>query len=532
MRTLILLRAVKVNHLSYEQQDSGVRLAEVVGALSLATDLGMGQPFEFALTSCILSLRLGEALGWSDEALRECYYQSLLRYIGCNIGTRMLASLLGDEFALRGGFAEIDNSDALGALNLVMRLSRQAGFSSLDTALNVARSMVALPKIMGGFNEHCEVAQRLAERFGFEPNIIYALGQLYERWDGKGVPRGLRGESVSPAVLLVSLAQDMVIFNRLGGSEAARQIARERRGSAYAPVIADCFCQQAEHLLADLDKDSVWQTVLQLEPGSQRTLTNARLDDACLAMADFVDIKSVYTLGHSVRVAALVTTAAEGAGLSTQEVSLLRRAALVHDIGKTGVSSAILEKPGTLNAREWEQVRLHPYYTERIFAHSPGLDKIGSLAALHHERMDGSGYHRQLNGATLSTAARLLAASNLYCALLTERSYRLALEPEQAAMQLRSEARSGRLDGDAVHQVLAAAGHHHSVRSLRPAGLSSRETEVLSLLARGMTIKQIAKHLMIAPKTADNHIQNIYSKLNISTRAAATLYAVENSLIG
>jgi HD-GYP domain-containing protein (c-di-GMP phosphodiesterase class II)/DNA-binding CsgD family transcriptional regulator len=514
------------------ETDSGVRLAEVVAALSLATDLGMGQPFEFALTSCILAVRIGDALGWGEEALRECYYQALLRYIGCNVGTRLLASLLGDEFALRAGFAEIDNSSAVEAVNLVVRLARGAQMPGLAAAAAIGRSVVALPRIKGSFSEHCEVAQRLAERLGLSASIVYALGQLYERWDGKGSPRGLVGESIAPAVLVVTLAQDMVIFQRIAGLDAAVEQSKERRGSMYAPHVVDCFCENAASLFKDLEGEGAWNSVLSIEPGSRTTLTNAALDDACMVLADFVDIKSPYTVGHSRAVADLVAGAAIQGGLSQGESMLLRRAALVHDIGKTGVSSAILEKAGPLTEREWEQVRLHPYYTERILSASAPLAAIGGLAALHHERLDGSGYYRRLAGSGLSSGARLLAAANYYCALRDPKAYRAGFDPHAAADHLRREVQAGRIDGDAAQCVLSAAGVATTPRPMRPAGLSDREIDVLRLLAQGLTIKQIAERLVIAPKTADHHIQNIYSKLHVSTRAAATLYAVENNLVG
>lgn len=173
---------------------TGVRLAEIVAALSLATDLGMGQPLEFALSSCVLAVRLGEALCLSEEALREIYYQALLRYIGCNVETHLLAAIVGDEIALRADFAKIDNGSTTEVVSLMTRAIRQAnaGAAPFEMMRALARGLVALPQVKASFAGHCEVAQRLAERLEFSPNIIYALGQLYERWDGKGAPKGLK----------------------------------------------------------------------------------------------------------------------------------------------------------------------------------------------------------------------------------------------------------------------------------------------------------------------------------------------------
>jgi HD-GYP domain-containing protein (c-di-GMP phosphodiesterase class II) len=272
--------------------------------------------------------------------------------------------------------------------------------------------------------------------------------------------------------------------------------------------------------------------VLALEPGRQKNLSEAQFEAACRAMADFVDLKSSYTLGHSSGVAALAAEAGRRGGLPAAEVVSLRRAALVHELGKTGVSTGIWDKPGRFSEREWEQVRMHPYYTERILARPAALARLGALAGLHHERLDGSGYHRGLPGAMLPPAARLLAAADVYYALTEPRPHRPAFSAEAAADEIRREVRAGLLDGDAVNYVLAAAGHRVQIgRRELAAGLSEREIEVLRLLARGHSTKQIAETLVISPKTADHHIQHIYTKIGVSTRAGATLYALEHDLL-
>lgn len=510
-----------------------IRLAEIIGALSIATDLGNGQPLEFALRGCILAMRLGEALGYSDEALREVYYQSLLRYIGCNVETHLLASVVGDEFALRADFAQIDNGSAAEVVGLMVRYMRRANSAAapMEWIRAMARGLITLPKVRASFAAHCEVAQRLAERLGFDSAVVYALGQLYERWDGKGLPNGLKGEAVAPAVLVVTLAQDALLFRDLSGVDAALNVARERKGSAYAPKVVECFCDHAEGLFRGLDDEPSWDAVLALEPGARKSLSAAEFDTACRVMADFVDIKASWSLDHSPHVAELAAAATQNAGLPAADVALVRRAGWLHDIGKTGVLSHILEKPGTLSEREWEVVRLHPYYAERITAHSPALAQIGVVAARHHERMDTSGYHRGLPGTMLTPAARILAAANAYRSLVEDRPYRAARSPEDAAAAIKAQVHAGKLDGDAVGAVLSTAGHavpHADV----VAGLSEREIEVLRLLAKGSLTKEIAAALSISPKTADHHIQHIYDKIGVSTRAGAALFAAEHHLLG
>ena len=382
------------------------------------------------------------------------------------------------------------------------------------------------------FSGHCEVAQRLAERLGFGARLIHALGQLYERWDGKGLPHGLRGEAVSPAVLLVTLAQDAVTYQRLGGLDAAVQMVRARSGGAYDPRHAEHFCAHAPALMQGLDDEPSWELVLACEPGERCALTETQFDTACQALADFADIKSPYMLGHSPGVAALAAAAARIGGLGEAEALALWRAGLLHDLGRVGISAGVWTKPGPLTEREWEQVRLHPYYTERILARPPAFATIGALAALPHERLDGSGYHRRLPASLLSPAARLLAAADVYRALLEPRPHRPARTPDAAAAELTRAASAGGLDPDAVRCVLAAAGQPvKQARPARPAQLTERELDVLRLIARGHSIKQMAQQLTISPKTVDTHIQHIYEKIGVSTRAGATLFAVEHDLL-
>jgi HD-GYP domain-containing protein (c-di-GMP phosphodiesterase class II) len=231
-------------------------------------------------------------------------------------------------------------------------------------------------------------------------------------------------------------------------------------------------------------------------------------------------------------VADLAVPAARRCHQPEAEIALLRRAALLHDLGRIGVALRVWEKRGPLAAAEWEQVRLHPYYTERVTARAAALAPLGALAALHHERLDGSGYHRRFPGTLLPVPARLLAAADAYHAMREDRAHRPALAPAEAANALRREAQAGRLDIEAVNAVLAAAGHRiRSTRRSHPAGLSEREVAVLRLLARGLSNQEMARALAIAKVTVGHHIQHIYDKIGVSTRAAATLFAMQHDLL-
>jgi HD-GYP domain-containing protein (c-di-GMP phosphodiesterase class II) len=510
-----------------------VRLAELMAALSIATDLGMGQPLEFASQSCVLALRLAEKLDFSAVELRATYYQALLRYIGCNAETRMLAAIFGDELALRTDIIHQDPSDPK-YLAVLIRFIREAnaGASPLRMVQAIVGGLVQSGQQIGEFfRGHCEVAGRLAERLGLDAATVAAIQQVYARWDGKGIPP-LKGEAIAPGMLVVSLAQDAVYVYRLEGVDAAVALVQKRKGTLYAPKHVEAFTRHAHALFADLDADPSWEAVLALDPGRPDYLSDTEFDAVCAAIADFADIKSPFMLGHSPGVAQLAERAARRCGLPEADIVALRRAALLHDVGRVGVSAGIWVKPGPLSEREWEKVRLHAYHTERILAKPNALAQLGAIASLHHERLDGSGYHRGVAASALPPAARILAAADVYHALTEVRPHRGVRTPEQATDLLKSEAHRGRLDAEVVNNVLAAAGQRVPVkRKELVAGLSEREVEVLRLIARGLSIKQIAEQLIVAPKTVDNHIQHIYAKIGVTTRAGATLFATEQQLL-
>jgi putative nucleotidyltransferase with HDIG domain len=248
-------------------------------------------------------------------------------------------------------------------------------------------------------------------------------------------------------------------------------------------------------------------------------------------VADFADLKSRYTRGHSSGVAALAEAAARGLGLGDDVARDLRRAALLHDLGRVAVSTGIWDKAAPLADAERERIRMHTYVGERVLARAPSLARVAEIAAQAHERLDGSGYHRRLPAAACTAPARVLAAADAYHAMTEERPHRPARHADEAAAELTSMAEGGLLCPDAVRAVLAAAGHTVK-RVERPAGLTDREVEVLRLLAKGLTNKEIAGELGIAPKTAGHHVQHIFEKLQVTTRSAAAMYAMQMGLLG
>jgi HD-GYP domain-containing protein (c-di-GMP phosphodiesterase class II) len=378
---------------------------------------------------------------------------------------------------------------------------------------------------------HCEVGERLAARLGLDHRVQRNLSQIYERWDGRGLPRGLKGEALAPAVRVVTFAQDTIVLRAAYGDAAAIAKLKARRGGAYDPRVADRFLRGAPELVRDIDAVS-WETLLALEPKPHASLSEAQLDAACFAVADFADLRSPYTSGHSRAVSALAGDAARRCGLPAADVVDVARAGLLHDLGQVAVSTRILIKPGPLSDAEREQMRLHTYYGERVLSRPKALARLGAIVGQHHERLDGSGYHRGARAAVLTPHGRILAAAEAYQGLVEDRPHRPARTGEAAAELLKHEARAGHFDSDALAAVLAAAGHRAAPRRKLVADLTEREIDVLRLIARGHSMKEIARRLGISPKTADNHIQHIYPKIAVNTRAGATLFAIEHGLAG
>jgi HD-GYP domain-containing protein (c-di-GMP phosphodiesterase class II)/DNA-binding CsgD family transcriptional regulator len=331
---------------------------------------------------------------------------------------------------------------------------------------------------------------------------------------------------------LLHVARDISLFLSAAGPDEARAVVERRSGAAYEPRLAELAARNFTDLLADLDEARMWEQALASEPFPQVWIAGQRVDGAFMAIAALTGLKSPWLREHSTGVAELAEAAAWRMDFPAASVTLLRRGALAHDLGRVGVSNAIWEKPGPLGFGEWERVRLHPHYSERAFAQSPTLAPIGILAGSHHERLDGSGYHRGTRGPALDQAARILAAADCYGAMREARPYREALDAPAAEAELMREAEEGRLDPEAVDAVLAAAGHRVRERPREiPAGLTERELEVLLVLVRGGSNQAIAEDLGISAKTVGHHVQHVYEKAGVRSRAAATLWAFEHDLV-
>jgi HD-GYP domain-containing protein (c-di-GMP phosphodiesterase class II) len=511
-------------------EDSGIRLAELVAAFSLATDLGFGQPMEHVLRSWFIAARLAERVGIGTDAKQALYYVITLAMVGCVAETPELAEWFGDDIVFRRDGFDVDlaglpkRAFAMGHVALrspplerVRRGARLAAFGDK-----------ALEKIL---ITHCIATGQMADQLGLGSDVSDPLQQVFARWDGKGVPSGLGGESIAIPVRLFHLADGVEVAHRSRGIDAALSLVRGRSGTQLDPSLVDTFCAEAPEVLDGVDAVADWNALIEREPALQQRLTDIELDTALEAIADFTDLRSPPRAGHSRAVAELSARAAQHAGLPKDDVTNVRRAGLVHDLGMHGVPATILDKPGRLTAAESERMRLHAYYTERMLARPPALARIGGVASKVNERLDGSGYHRGLPGAAIPAPARILAAADAYQAMTEPRSHRPALTTTAATAELSAEVRAGRLASEAVEAVLAAAGLRRSKRRSGPGGLTPREVEVLILVARGAATKQVARELGITTKTAGTHIERIYSKIGASSRSTATLFALQQGLL-
>jgi HD-GYP domain-containing protein (c-di-GMP phosphodiesterase class II) len=508
-----------------------VRAAEVVGALSLATDLGTGQPLEHALRTAVLAVRLGELAGASAQELRDTYYVALLHASGCTSNGHEAIQVYDDDIAHRAAFFLIDSTNPAEVMAFYRANIGAGRPPEVREALIADAVANAGPRAREGFATMCEVAQRFAGWLDLGPNVEAALEYVFARWDGRGFP-GVRGDEIPVPMRLLHVARDISLFLSAAGPGEARAVVERRTGAAYDPRLATLAVRSFDDLLAELDEARMWEQALESEPFPKIWIAGEKVDAAFMAIAALVGLKSPWLREHSTGVAELAEAAAWRLGLPADSVTLLRRAALAHDLGRVGVSNAIWEKPGPLGFGEWERIRLHPHYTERAFAQSPALAPIGLLAGSHHERLDGSGYHRGTRGPALDLPARILAAADCYGAMREGRPYRPSLDEPAAEAELVRDADEGRLDRDAVDAVLAAAGHRvpQRLREL-PAGLTGRELEVLQVLVRGKSNQEIATDLGISAKTVGHHVQHVYEKVGVRSRAAATLWAFEQDLV-
>ena len=505
------------------------RLLGLLGGLSVATDLGTGAPMEESLRRCVVAARLARVVGCAEEEVGDVIYTALLQHLGCTAYAHELARDFGDDVAVTRvafltNFAE--PTDYL-----------RTWAPGVAAATGQARSTVLAKTLVSGTRlgtngpaATCEVAQDAARQLRLGEAVQTGVSQTTAMWNGKGYPR-VAGAEIARCARIMHVASTAVMFCLHENDERAVTEVARRSGTYLDPDLAAAFGGHAAALLDGLEDVDAYRHVLDSEPDPVRLVAQESLEAVARTFGALVDLKSPRFQGHSAAVADLAAEATALLGLG-DEAPTVRVAGYVHDLGRVGVSSRIWDKAAALTATEEDAVRLHPYYTERILARVPELAAVTPLAGQHHERCDGTGYPHGALAAQLSLPSRVLACADAYRCLIEDRPGRRALSAAQAADRLRAEARSGRLDADAVSGVLTAAGHTQGARRPRPAGLSDRQVEVLRLVASGLSNREIARHLGISPRTAEHHVQDVYLRIGRSSRAGAAMYAMEHGLSG
>jgi HD-GYP domain-containing protein (c-di-GMP phosphodiesterase class II)/DNA-binding CsgD family transcriptional regulator len=520
-----------------------LRTADLLGALSLAGDLAVGLQAEHAVRSCYIGMHLADQLHLLPDQKVALYYAELLMDAGCTAWTSQLAAFfMSDEIAARRQLHFYTDER-----NALQRATWLKNYVAAGAPPHTKMKRIAEVALHGrefreeGFRNTCEVAGRFAARLGMSTEVQTALRSIYEQWDGSG-PNGTRGEQIPITSRIVYATSFLEAFHRMGGRSAALQLARERKDAAFDPAVVEGFLAVSRQptFWEGLEQESVLPAVLAMEPQSPyRYLREGQLEDVAQSFADYADIKSVYSVGHSRRTAALAVRIARQMRLPADEVTTIRRAALLHDLGLVTVPSFTLEKPqAQLTQVERERLRLHPYHAERIVARVPALARVAPLVAAHHERLDGQGYYRGLSGAQIPVGARIIAVSDYFDELCHDTADQPGLDPEAALQRMGAEVGT-RLCPEAYRSLAQALGTDAPApvlgRSPRapewPADLTGREVEILRLLARGVSRRQIAEKLVLSEHTVRHHMEHIYDKAGVSTRVAATLFAVEHDLL-
>jgi HD-GYP domain-containing protein (c-di-GMP phosphodiesterase class II) len=506
-----------------------LRVVEVLGALSLATDLGSGMPFEKGLRTAVAASVLADGIDLALEDRRGAYYAALLRSLGCTANSSEFSELFDDDVAVQRELKTIDlgDPDAFAA-----QLERFGSWSGPARAGELSRRFVTVLPQRGQAlgRAGCEVSAALGSQLGLPAAAVAALDEVYERWDGNGFPEGRSGEQLTISARVVHVAEQAVSAHFAGGRGAAEAEVHRRRGAHLDPAMCDAFAAHSDAVFAALESEDLLAAASAAEPPPPARVGAGGLDRMCQAFAAFADLKGTHLLGHSMHVTELAQRAAELLGLGGETVTRIRTAALLHDVGRVGVPSSIWDRPGPLGPADWERVRLHSYWTGRILSRCPALAEVSGLAGAHHERLDGSGYHRGARGAELSRSERLLAAADVFASLTEERPYRPARGLGEAAAELEAEVAAGRLDGESAAALIAAAGLPPA-RAAWPRDLSTREVEVLRLVARGLTNREVAATLTLSARTVQHHLASIYDKIGQRTRAGAAVFAIQNGLV-
>jgi putative nucleotidyltransferase with HDIG domain len=412
-----------------------LRLSEVVSALSYALDITEGQPEGHAVRSCMIGMRLAKEIYLLPRQRSALFYALLLKDLGCSCNASKVAGLFGaDDRRTKSDLKMTNWARPTARIGFVLRNTGtgEGLMARIGRFMKVARSSAATAR---EWNEmRCDRGAAIARKLMMPEQTAGAIAALEEHWDGQGHPRGMRGEDIPMLARIVGLAQTAEVFYRRDGLEGALAMARGRGGTWFDPDLVKAFVSMREDVgfWEKLHADDLLAEALRFEPADcTMEASEEHLDRLAEGFAQVIDAKSPWTFRHSEGVAFLAAGIAEVMGFDAAAVRRLRRAALLHDIGKLGVSNLLLDKPGKLEPAELEATRKHTYFTRQILRRVKGFRDLADMAAAHHERLDGTGYHRGLDAAQLGTEARILTISDKFEALASRRPYRDDLTEEQ-----------------------------------------------------------------------------------------------------
>jgi HD-GYP domain-containing protein (c-di-GMP phosphodiesterase class II) len=413
-----------------------LRKSEIISSLSFALDLTEGQPLGHSVNSCLLGMRIAELIGIPQSDLADLYYAMLTKDLGCSSNAaRMFEVFGGDDLQAKREVKTQDWSKVtFDGVNYLLR-NVLPGRPPHERLMAIAQVALQRDKQARAFTEiRCERGAQIALRLGFSAKTSEAIRYLDEHWDGKGYPRGLKGDDIPLFSQVMNLAQTIEVFATLNGPDDAFKVARERCGTWFDPAMVNAIAplERESDIWSSMEDGTAKEKVAKMQPGGDsRVVDDAEIDRICEAFAAVIDAKSPYTHDHSQRVTEFAVSIGTALGLGKDDLRILRRAGLLHDIGKLGVPNSILDKPGKLTAMEWETVRLHPYYTQRILERISGFEHLAFIASTHHEKLDGSGYYRNLRGSQLPTESRALVVADIFDALFSIRPYRAAMPVEK-----------------------------------------------------------------------------------------------------
>jgi HD-GYP domain-containing protein (c-di-GMP phosphodiesterase class II) len=483
---------------------------QTLGCLAFAADLSMGQPIDHSPRTALLARKLTDLVVGSDELGACSSALSLIRWAGCTANAQGFADLFGDDIRDRASWIE--------------------GRNPFHDRPALSQPLEAYTRPLA--QAHCEATIEMSRQLGLSEMVAHAANDLFEHWDGTGIPGGRRGEEIHVVAQIVALCGDLEVFSRVYGIPKALALLEARGGRYYDPALARSALKHASGWLAEIAKIDAWPVA---SSEASPAFLKPSPDTSVLAalLADYADLKLPADFLTSRRVAEVATLTALLLGFDAETVRRLTTAALLHGLGRVAVPNGTLERRGPMREADEEHIRLVPHWTERILKRASVFDDEAKIACRAFERLDGSGYPRGLVAPNLDRCARILQA----CVFVVDVSKpeREASGTPGASALITKEVVSGRLDADATNAVLAACGMPRKTIAAQPAASSQqvtqREQEVLAHLARGRSNKEIARTLGISPSTAGTHVENIYRKLGVGTRAAAALVASKRGLV-